>query len=84
MEPGDPASGRGPDKALVPLFPLGTVRSSTMSPGILLPVVQQGTPDWAGSSMTPGGEVPVAQMTAELSLCLPARVKLDSLESSEP
>ena len=31
-----------------------------------------------------GGEVPAAQMTAGLSLCLPARVKLDSWEASEP
>lgn len=42
----------------------------------------QGIPGQARSSATAGGEVPVAQMTAGLSLCLQARVKLDSREAS--
>lgn len=44
----------------------------------------QGTPGWAGSSPMSGGEVLAGQMTAGLSLCLAARVKLDSWEAVNP
>lgn len=77
MEPRDPASVLA---AL--LFPLGS--------GGRVPVPEnpvgraaQGTPGRAGSSIM-SGEVLAAQMTAGLSLCLPARVKLDSWEAVNP
>lgn len=44
----------------------------------------RGTPGQAGSSPMSGGEVLAGQMTAGLSLCLPARVKLDSWEAVNP